>query len=151
MVLGKKHNGVEGKTKADRKKAELVLVKEADVLPDVRLALSRAGCVAFRNQAGLYTLIDGRRIKTGLVEGASDIIGWQSIEITPDMVGQKIARFVAVEVKRPIGGRVSKEQKKFIDRINQDGGIAGVARSGFEAVMLVGRKSPKMRDPKLEK
>jgi hypothetical protein len=147
MVLGKKLTGL---TKAQRKQAELVLIKEADVLPDVRLALSRSGCVAFRNQAGLYTLIDGRRIKTGLIEGASDIIGWQSVEITPEMVGTKIARFVAVEVKRPVGGRLSKEQKKFIDRVNKDGGVAGVARSGFEAVMLVGKPSPKMLDPGLK-
>ena len=41
-----------------------------------------------------------RRVKYGLYKGSSDLIGWKSIEITPEMIGQRFAVFVSVEVKK---------------------------------------------------
>ena len=77
-----------------------------------------------------------RRVSYGLCKGSSDLIGWQTIEITPDMVGKKVARFVALEVKTP-PGKVSPEQENFINRVNAAGGKAGVVKSEEEAVSLL--------------
>lgn len=71
-------------------------------------------------------------LHAGLIVGASDLIGWSSKTITPDMVGEKVAVFLAVEVKGP-KGKVSKEQANFIDKVNQAGGLAFVAYSKEQA------------------
>jgi hypothetical protein len=71
---------------------------------------------------------NGRVHTFGLVKGSSDLIGWTAIEITPEMVGRKVAVFTACEVKSE-RGRVSKEQQNFIDQVNAQGGVAFVARS----------------------
>lgn len=81
-------------------------------------------------------LNDARPIHAGLVNGGSDIIGWKSVEVTNEMVGTKIAVFVAIEAKtgkaKPTG-----EQTTFIQRVKDAGGIAGVARSVDEAIALL--------------
>ncbi len=61
-------------------------------------------------------------------EGGSDLIGWKSTVITPEMVGQRVAIFVACEVKKP-GGRPSPEQLNFISQVTAAGGIGIVADS----------------------
>lgn len=63
----------------------------------------------------------------GLHKGSSDLIGWKSIEITPEMVGKRVAVFTAFEVKTKTG-KASKEQVKFIDKVNKDGGVARIVR-----------------------
>lgn len=51
-----------------------------------------------------------------------------SVKGVPDIVGvTPTGRFLAIEVKTKTG-RVSKEQKAFIERIESQGGIAFVAR-----------------------
>ena len=45
-----------------------------------------------------------------------------------------IGRFVAIECKRPSGGRLSPAQKERIADINRKGGVAFVAHSGEEAL-----------------
>lgn len=54
-------------------------------------------------------------------EGWPDLCGWTTIEITPEMVGQKIAVFTAEEVKAT--GKLSKIQRRFRDIIERMGGI----------------------------
>lgn len=68
------------------------------------------------------------RVKFGLIEGSSDLIGWRSRYITEEDVGKEIAQFVAIEVKAP-RGRISKQQERFIAAVVEAGGIGGVARS----------------------
>lgn len=46
----------------------------------------------------------------------------------PDILGIWKGRMLGIEVKTETG-RVSDDQRKFIDRINSEGGIAFVARS----------------------
>lgn len=71
------------------------------------------------------------------VVGQSDLLGWRSIIITPDMVGSRVAVFLAIECKRTEGGRTSKDQRHFIDAVIAAGGIAGVANSSQEATRIL--------------
>lgn len=63
------------------------------------------------------------------VNGQSDLCGWTSVVITPEMVGQKVAVFTAVETKRTKGGRASQDQINFVEQVRAQGGIAGIANS----------------------
>jgi len=74
----------------------------------------------------------------GLCVGSSDLIGFKSVEVTPEMVGQKIAIFTAGEIKTKTG-TVTPEQKRFIEMVNQFGGIAFVARSEEEAEHFISK------------
>lgn len=76
-----------------------------------------------------------RPFETGLPPGFSDLFGLVAVEITPDMVGQKMAVFTALEVKD--GARVSPLQRNFINAVNDNGGRAGVVRSVEDAERLV--------------
>jgi hypothetical protein len=77
----------------------------------------------FRNNVGLATTANGHAIKYGLCKGSSDLIGWTSLEITPDMVGKKIAIFTAVELKTK-NVKLSTEQRNFLQQVTDAGGIA---------------------------
>ncbi len=72
----------------------------------------------------------------GLCKGSADLIGWRSVTITPEMVGQQIAVFTSIEVKSS-SGRVKPEQQQWLNAVQAAGGIAGVARSVGEAMDLL--------------
>ena len=59
--------------------------------------------------------------------GWPDLCGWETIEITPDMVGERLAVFLAVEVKAT--GKLSRDQEKFRDVLTRMGGRFEVAGS----------------------
>jgi hypothetical protein len=86
--------------------------QETNILKRVWKSASQAGFTMFRNNIGL-ALLPGRAVRYGLHEGSADLIGWETITITPDLVGQRIARFVAIEVKTPTGV-VSKPQRQWL-------------------------------------
>lgn len=123
---------------------------ESRILSEIRLALGRIrGLVLFRQNTGqgwvgevvrrtddTITLKNYRPLHAGLCTGSSDLIGWRSVVVTPDMVGQQMAVFTAIEVKNGTG-RLKKEQRTFLDTIKKAGGIAGVARSDAEAREIV--------------
>ena len=100
---------------------------------DTKYRLSQEGYTLFRNNVGLAKLADGRRIRYGLCPGSSDLIGFRTITVTPEMVGQKIAVFTAIEIKSK-EGRTSKKQQNFIDRVKEAGGIAEIIRE-LELIM----------------
>lgn len=100
-----------------------------------RVLGSRDDCRLFRNTCG-YITTDTRHIRYGLTPGSSDLIGWKTVTITPEMVGCRIAIFLAVEVKTP-KGRVTKQQQNFIDVVRRMGGIAEVVRSAEEVDKLL--------------
>lgn len=85
--------------------------------------------------AGDWVVRNGRRIQFGLCPGSSDLIGWRTVTITPDMVGKQLAVFTAVEVKASTG-RPSDDQVNFIQSVRDAGGLAGVARTVDEAVAI---------------
>ena len=112
-----------------------VLSNEAYVQNKIRLAVGSGDVRLFRNNTGALLDMQGRLVKFGLCKGSSDLIGFRSITITPDMVGQKIAVFSAIEVKDK--GKATVEQKNFINIINNAGGYAGVAKSVNDAKKIL--------------
>lgn len=90
-----------------------------------------------RLHGGKVLVHDARPFNTGLPPGFSDLFGLQTVTITADMVGQRFARFVALEVKTP-GGRASEKQAKFIAAVDKSGGVAGLVRSPSDALQLLG-------------
>lgn len=113
------------------------MATEAQIQQDIRLALGRRS-VLFRNNSGAYQCPKtGRWIHYGVGSpGGSDLIGWHSITVTEDMIGQKLAVFLAVEVKTP-NGRVTDAQANFVDQVRNAGGIAGICRSVQDAEALL--------------
>jgi hypothetical protein len=90
--------------------------------PDLRL---------FRNNVGVCRFPDGSRVVYGLCPGSSDLIEFQTIRIAPEMVGHRLARFVAIEVKGP-SGRATDVQRNFLRVVSEAGGIAILARSPMD-------------------
>ncbi len=102
----------------------------------IRLAINAPNVRMFRNNVGM---ING--IRFGLCNGSSDLIGFQSVTITPEMVGQKIAIFTAIEVKTE-SGKVSEQQTKFLNMVARFGGIGAVVRNVDDAVDLLLKTTP---------
>jgi hypothetical protein len=91
---------------------------------------------------GNRVLIENARpFSTGLPPGFSDLFGLVSVEITPDMVGQRVAIFTALEVKTA-QGKPSPQQSAFLRAVNDNGGRAGVVRSPDDALAVLGIKPP---------
>lgn len=68
-----------------------------------------------------------RRVAFGcFAPGAPDMIGFQTVTITQDMVGKQFARFTVLEIKREGGGRVTADQADVIDMIKSRGGKAAI-------------------------
>lgn len=102
-------------------------MREQAIMQRVMLAASRLGWRIFRNNVGVLPDRRGVPVRYGLCPGSSDLIGWRSVTITPAMVGDTIAQFVAVEVKTP-SGKVSPEQMAWLTAVLEAGGVAMVAR-----------------------
>lgn len=120
---------------------------EASLLRVFLIAASEFGAKLFRNQRGVYTIAQddckscqrfGRKISTGMANGAPDLVGWLPVTITPAHVGRTLAVFVGLEAKRPDGGRISDDQRRFLDALARDGAVHGVVRSVAEVEAIVG-------------
>lgn len=86
---------------------------------------------------GNRVMIHGARpFTTGLPPGFSDLFGLVPVTITPDMVGQQVAVFVALECKTA-KGKATEKQNNFLRAVNDNGGRAGVVRSPEDAVRVV--------------
>lgn len=96
--------------------------------------ITHPGYVAMR--AGDVVIRQARALHAGLCEGSPDLIGWRSVEITPDMVGQRVAVFAGLEVKTDTG-RPTTEQTRFIAAVRDAGGISGIVRSPEAAAALL--------------
>jgi hypothetical protein len=109
---------------------------EGAVQNRIRLALSRGATRLFRNNTGALKDQNGRLVHFGLCKGSSDLIGWKSVVVTPEMVGQTVAIFCALEIKDK--GKATVLQKHFISVVRDAGGVSGVARSVEEAQQIIG-------------
>ena len=112
--------------------------KETTLQQEIRLALGQLPDLRmFRNQVGqLPDLRTGRPVQFGLAKGSSDLIGFKTIEVTSDMVGQKLAVFTSIEVKTA-KGKLTPMQHNWLSCVNKAGGITGVARSVQDAIQII--------------
>ena len=100
-------------------------IPESVVIGEVKAIIKATGIKLQRINTGCFVIGTGRNrryIKTADA-GTCDFEGYDDI-----------GRFVAIECKRPSGGRLSPAQKKRIEDINKKGGVAFVAHSGAEAL-----------------
>jgi hypothetical protein len=116
----------------------IVANAETDLQQRIRLALGTDPQTRlFRNQCGaLPDPRTGRLVQFGLARGSADLIGWRTVVITPNMVGQRIAVFTSLEIKTPTG-RLAPAQRHWLQAVHQAGGIAGVARSVSDALRII--------------
>lgn len=129
---------------------------ESDILKRTMVVASDQGATVFRNNTGMgwtgqatqfsshrqvhvgpgdVLVRHARPLHAGLIKGSSDAIGWIPTEITQDMVGNKAAVFLALETKST-GGRLTIEQKNFIDRVNEAGGVGLVVTDPSKLKLL---------------
>jgi hypothetical protein len=112
--------------------------QETDLQQRIRLAVGTlTGLRLWRNNSGkLPDPRTGRWVQFGVASpGGSDLIGYRTITITPDMVGQQVAVFTAIEIKTS-AGRATPAQQHFIDHIRKAGGIAAIVRSTADALRI---------------
>lgn len=130
------------------------MTEEGRIKAEVRKALGRVkGLRIFNNPVGqgwigeaapykvpgmaqVMLLQHAQKLCFGLIKGSGDLIGWKSVTVTPEMVGQKVAVFVSIEVKTP-KGRLSAPQLVWRGNVIEAGGIALVVRSADGAVRLI--------------
>ena len=102
---------------------------ESETQRDIMLAAPDVGARLHRNNVGVLKDQRGQYVRYGVGgDGGSDLIGPTMLEITPDMVGRRVAIFTAVEVKRK-GKKPTVEQEAFLEYVRQAGGIAVLAYS----------------------
>ena len=100
-------------------------IPESAVIQQVKTVLKITGLKVQRINTGCFQVGEGRNrryIKTAEA-GTLDFEGYDNR-----------GRFLAIECKRPVGGRLSAAQEERIADINRKGGVAFVAHSGEEAL-----------------
>lgn len=116
------------------------MTEEHNIQNEIRLEMSKHGIILFRTNAGVMwqgkkvyshefkqdVLINLRPV-VGLPEGHADLSGLRKSD----------GRAVFIEVKTPTG-RVSEAQQNFIQQMQRNHAIAGVARSVEDALKVVG-------------
>ncbi len=101
------------------------MTEEHAIQNAVRIALSEYATV-FRANVGSGVTYDGRHFETGLPKGFSDLFGFRHSD----------GKIFFIEVKTP-SGRLSKDQKHFLEQMQNYGAIAGVARSVDDAIKMI--------------
>jgi hypothetical protein len=106
------------------KEAEIIKKRLLALADNERLFRINAG-MGWQGQTvkhdGQVIILKNPRPFHGAPNGWPDLTGWQTVEITPDMVGQKVAIFTGVEVKAP-GDRMRPDQERLRDVIRRMGG-----------------------------
>ena len=100
-------------------------IPESAVVQQVKTVIKATGLKLQRINTGCFVIGEGRNrrfIKTAEA-GTCDFEGYDNQ-----------GRFVAIECKRPSGGRLSPAQKERIADINRKGGVAFVTHSSAEVL-----------------
>lgn len=117
--------------------------KESSLMRKIQMRASQLGRRYFRINVGLawcgkvikappaygqraIVILNARPFKAG-VKGMSDLCGWETVTVTQEMVGQKLAVFHACEVKD--GTNPTLDQLQFISTVAKAGGRGFIARS----------------------
>ena len=111
---------------------------ETKIQQEIRLALGqRSDLRLFRNETGkLPDPRTGRWVQFGLAKGSSDLIGFKTVKITPEMIGQEVAQFVSIEIKTE-RGKLTDVQQNWLQKVKSSGGIVGVARTVKDALQIL--------------
>lgn len=128
-------------------------MSDTSFLNKIALAIARGPTRAFRNSIGLGWVGQSRRISAvetiqvnpgdvvirrarplhaGLLKGSGDLVGWHTVEVTPEMVGRRVAVFLSLEGKQGTD-RSSPEQIHWRNQVAQAGGIAAEVRRPEDA------------------
>ena len=99
---------------------------ESALQQDIMLAVSAAGHRLWRNNVGGWRDSDGRWVRTGLAVGSADLIGIRADD----------GRFLSIEVKSA-RGRLSDDQRRWLEMIRAFGGVAAEVRSIEEALAAI--------------
>ena len=112
--------------------------QETVLQQNIRLALGQHSDLRlFRNETGrLPDPRTGQWIRFGLAKGSSDLIGFKTVKITPEMIGQEIAQFVSLEIKTE-RGKLTDIQENWLQKVKSSGGIVGVARTVKDALNIL--------------
>lgn len=104
--------------KKEQLEADIQTLIESDIQSLILIYItSLKGSYFWRQNTGVFEDSDGiRRIRTCPAG-------------TPDIIGTLNGRFIGIETKRRIRGKVSKDQKKTQANIERGGGLYIVARS----------------------
>ena len=111
---------------------------ETKIQQEIRLALGqRSDLRLFRNETGkLPDPRTGKWVQFGLAKGSSDLIGFKTVKITPEMIGKEIAQFVSIEIKTE-HGKLTEVQQNWLQKVHDSGGIVGVARTVKDALQIL--------------
>ncbi|MBP2629861.1 MAG: hypothetical protein H6Q70_489 [Firmicutes bacterium] len=124
---------------------------EHDIQNSIRLAISEnklgvsfrtnvgqgwTGEKIIKNPNGSITIFKPRPFDTGLPTGFSDLLVINPTIISPKMVGKQIAIAGFIEVKN-LRGKPTTDQENFIERMQELGAKAGIARSPDDALKIL--------------
>ena len=122
------------------------MTPEGRVQDDVECSASSFSCKLLRNNVGSLKNDLDVWVRYGLGNiskklnkrlKSSDLVGWTTITITPEMVGRKVAVFTAIEVKPPsfkvtgVYKEDSREcaQERFCNLVREGGGFGAIVNS----------------------
>jgi hypothetical protein len=132
-------------------------MSDKPLLNRILLACSRGPVRLFRNNCGVgwtgklerparattVTVFPGdvvlrkaRPLHAGLAAGSGDLIGWRTVKITADMVGDEVALFVSLEAKAG-KDKLRTAQRAWLEAVHGAGGIAAEVRSAEDAAAVL--------------
>lgn len=88
---------------------------------------TRTDVFFWRANTGAGIAPSGQFMRSGL-KGQGDFLGLQAPE----------GRFIGIECKRERGGKLSRDQERFLENVRRHGGIAIVARSVDDVAIALG-------------